>query len=243
LHQTQAAASTTDESDNRLTVMPTVPSSTPAVVVFDPTKRDDAVIVVPFNGNRLAVYGRQAPSYGVKPDNTVLKWKVHYDDTNAAFKPGDNKAPSIAVSRSVFGPDYGLANPPSEPEPPSASITMIRNFARPNEFAPDIASTPSLTILDRLTHLQEQSRVNSFEKPVEPASRRGDTLDSRMGKTPAIIRILAADNFGHSTIVTKLVLVGSDRDIQIDTITERVGLVPEKKIGRELLRTGLSAPA
>src|SRR5262249_12145130 len=242
LYQTQPAASATDESDNRLVVMPTVPSSSPAVVVFDPTKRDEAVIVVPFNGNRLAVYGKQPPYRGVKPDNTVMKWKVHYDESNATFKPGDNRAPSIAVARSVFGPDYGLANRSSEPEPTSPSITMIRDLSRPNEFSSSIASTPSLTIVDKLTHLGEYSRRDVADAPIEAASRRGDVLDFRMGQPPSIIRTLAADAYGHSAVITKLVLTGTERDGQIDTITERVGLMPEKKIGRDLLRAGLSAP-
>jgi hypothetical protein len=242
LYQNQAAASATDESDNRLAVMPTVPSSAPAVVVSDPTKREEGVIVVCFNGNKLVVYGRQYESMHVKPDNTVLKWKVHYDEDSARFKPGDNKAPSLAVSRSVFGPDYGLANRASEPEPPSASITMIRNLAHPNEFSSNIASTPSITIVDKLSRLGEYSRRDVAGPVIESASRRGDDLGFRIGQTPTVIRTLAADTYGRNGITTKLVIVGTDRDIQLDAISDR-GLLPEKKIGRDMLRTGLSAPA
>lgn len=242
----QSETGNTDETDNRLAVMPTIPSTTPVVVVNDTTRPDEGVIIVCFNGNRLLVYGKAFEDVRVRPDDTVLDWKVkRSEELGRVFKPGDNKFPSLAVARSVFGPDYGLKSDVVRPEPPFPSYAVIHNLSRPNEFSAKIASTPSLTIVDTVTRLSEYSQRDVKGPTIEATTRRGDALEFRIGQKPELILATSFDALGRPTTVLtpKLVLVGTERDIQIDSISEKHGLMPERRLGRGLFRTDIAAPA
>lgn len=242
----QSESGNTNETENRLAVMPTIPSTTPVVVVNDVARPDEGIIIVCFNDSKLLVYGKAFEDVRVKPDDTVLDWKVKYsDDLGRAFKPGDNKYPSMAIMRSVFGPDYGLKSRAVRPEPPYPSLAVIHNLSRPNEFSSSIASTPSITIVDTVTRLSEYSQRDTKGPAIEATTRRGDALDFRIGQKPELVLAPSFDVFGRPTsvYVPKLVLVGTDRDIQIDSISEKYGLLPERRFGQRIFRTNIVAPA
>lgn len=246
LFRPQSQTGSTDEVDNLLAVMPTFPSTTPVVVVNDVSRPDEAVIVVCFNGNRLLVYGKAFEDRRVKPDDTVLDWKVEYpEEADRIFKPGENKFPSLAVVRSVFGPDYGLKSRAVRPEPPYPSLAVVHDLSRPNEFSSRIASTPSLTLVDNVSRLAEYSQRDVRGPAIEATTRRGDALDFRIGQRPELIRGQGFDALGRPTsvMIPKLVLVGTERDVQIDSVSERDGLRPERRLGRKIFRSDIAAPA
>jgi len=245
IYPTQAAASTlTDETDNRLVMFPTMPSVAPTVVVADPTKRDEGLIVVCFNGSRLATYGKAPSQYRVKPDSSVLSWRIREPIEETRLLPADNKAPSLTVVDSVFGPDYGTKDRPREPQPKFPSLTLLANLSRPDQFGATISSTPSITIVPNLWELSEMSQRDARPPSIESSSRRGDILDFRLAQPAVAIRSAVNDRIERSGagLVTKLILVGTDRNIQFDTVTERLGLLQQQRIGPDLIRSQIAAP-
>jgi outer membrane protein assembly factor BamB len=232
-----------DENEGKLTTFPAMPSSGAVAVVGDATK-GESLILVCFGGSRLVVYGRAPDVKRARTDTSVLEWKKRPEpESDIRFKPGDNKFPSLTMMSSLFGPDYGTNDRSPNPEPKAPSLTMVQNLSRPNLPSDEIASTPSLTMVQNFSELTELSRRDVRQEMIEASSRHGDYLDFRLIQDPKAIRMSTINERGQAGIVTKVVLVGTDRNLQIDVASEKRGLTIDKQIGSDVIRSTIAGPA
>jgi PQQ-like domain len=202
-------------------------------------------VVVCFNGNHLVGY-----EYGYTPPwRTRIAYaepyKVNrgvYEDYTRWITPDtrSNATPSMTMALSMFGPNFGIQIGVREPAPTAPSFAIVANLLRTNELnsSSDISSTPAVTVVDKISRIQEYSQKDA--PPPKMEQRWSDSLPFRVFQTPYVFQFINNDPTSPTkgSLETRMLVVGSERDIR----TQSFNGLKNFEVGPDILKSDISAP-